>query len=220
MKIANYNYFEPITIEEENPETLIIENSVYFRKLIEDLLIQSSTDIGAFVTSEKDEPLSFSKYVQVITDIYNFSENERTLKTKIQKLITNEFAYSDKQYNLIESLNQFGILAANTVPYPVSFQTSLTLSDIVKILDFDIDYQYEKFWDKLIEFMKLEKELLNYKLFITINLKESISKEEYDQFIKDIQYRNIKLLMIEKHTHPDLDDLNHIRIVDNDLCVL
>ena len=47
-----------------------------------------------------------------------------------------------------------------------------------------------------------------------------MDEEECRQFQKMMKYNKIPLLMIERHTHPELDDSKKLRIIDKDLCVL
>lgn len=220
MKIVHPEYFDPITIEEDQPETLVIESPVYFRKIVSSLLLQGNTKDGDFILSEHDDPIAFNKNCLVITDIYNYVENDHQLKSKIQNIIFNEASYSRKLTTIITSLNEFGIELANETQYSVKFKDNITLIDLIKLYDFTIDLSCYEFWEKIIEYMKLCKELLHYKLFITINLKDSISEDEYKDFYKDICNNRIPLLMIERNSHEKLDDIKHLRIVDSDLCVI
>lgn len=220
MKIVHPEYFDPIIINGDQPETLVIENPVYFRKIVSILLFQSNTEDGDFILSEHDDPIAFNKNCIVISDIYNYAENDHQLKAKIQNMILNEASYSENLTSIITGLNEFGIELANRVTYSVKFKDNITLTDLIKMYDFSIDLSCYEFWEKIIEYMKLCKELLHYKLFITINLKDSISEEEYKNFNADICNSKIPLLMIERNSHENLDDICHLRIVDSDLCVI
>lgn len=88
------------------------------------------------------------------------------------------------------------------------------------MFDFDISFEYYDFWEKFIEYLKLSTTLLQYSLIITINLKDSMTQREYECFLKDMKNNKICLLMIERNTHDQYDDLEHLHIVDKDLCVL
>ena len=220
MKIVHPIYFDLINVENSIPETLVIENPVYFRKVVEELIEQKNTDCGEFVVSNDNESLLLSKTCVLITDIYNFEEYNRQIKNKVTNMIMDETEYYEKQTKLLSDINMFAIEMANAVPYPIRFKGNITILDVVKMLDFDTDLSDLSFWDKIIEYIKLCSELLNYKLFITVNLKDSISEAEYKAFIEDIYNNQILLLMIERHTHPDIDDSHHLMIVDKDLCVL
>lgn len=131
MKIVHPKYFDAITITDENPETLVIENALYFRQTISSIINQMETNIGDYVVSVDNEPVSMQKTCLLITDIYNFYQNDKRLKTKIQQMIVNEAQFSDKQFRLISDLNEFAINISNSVQYPVSFKEDITIADIV-----------------------------------------------------------------------------------------
>lgn len=219
MKIVNPKYFDVIEINDA-PETLVIENATFFRRIISELYEQCQTDIGDFVLSENNIPLSLSKSCQLVTDIYDFDKSARQAKTKIQQLLIKESISMDEQYDLLAKLNSFALKLANTLEYQISFKDNVSIADIIKLLDFNVDYKCLTFWERLEEYMSLCVDLLGYKLIITVNLKTSISKEEYKAFIHDIQCRSIPLLMIERSHYEELDNLNHLRIIDSQLCVL
>lgn len=220
MKIVHPEYFDVISISEDTPETLVVENSVYFREIVDSILFQKNTEVGDYVVSDHNEILSFSKSCLLITDIYNYYENDRQLKTKIQNMVLNEAQYSDKPRHLLADLNDYAIDMANTIPYSVKFKENITITDLIKFFDYSLDLSNFDFWERLLEYMKICKEQLNYKLVITVNLKDSISTEEYTEFIKYVADNKICLLMIERNIHDNLDETGHIRIVDSDLCVI
>ena len=55
---------------------------------------------------------------------------------------------------------------------------------------------------------------------MTVNLKDYVDNDEYIELIKFFKNKKIPTLMIERYTHEELDDISHIRIIDEDLCVL
>lgn len=220
MKIVNFEFFDPIEIKGYIPETLVIENSEYFRRVVSGLVQQRDEDIGQFVISDKIKTYNFSKVCLLLTDLYNSESNAKQIKTKINSLLVSEYQDIYDDTEVILKINEMGIALANAFPYDITFKNIITYSDLVKFLDFSLDFTEMEFWERFLETIKISYELLGYKLLITVNLKDSTSKEEYQKLIEDLQYRNIELLMIERHTHQELDDTNHIRIIDKDLCVL
>lgn len=220
MKIVNFEYFDPICIDPSEPETLVIENPEYFRRIVSGLIQQRDLDVGDFVVSDSNKTYIFSKACLLISDIYNCETNSKQIKTKICNLLLSEYQDVVDENEVLLKINQMGIALSNAFPYNISFKDNLTFSDLVKLLDFSLDLQSVDFWERFLEYIQVAYELLGFKMIITVNLKDSISVEEYDKLITDLKYRNIELLMIERHAHEELDDSKHIRIIDNDLCVL
>lgn len=221
MKLVNLKYFDVIPINESEPETLVIENCQLLRNLMEDLVYQIETDEGDFVLSdERNKPLLLSKSLMLMTDIFHLDTTGKSLKTKLNNLIISEYSDIEGREQLMERLNNLGITICNECPYPLSFKSNLTFTDVVKLLDFTLDISEGTFWERLMEYISVSFELLGFKSLVTLNLKDFISKEEYDELIKSFSYKNIPVLMIESRQHKDLDSNSHIHIIDNDLCVL
>ena len=221
MKLTHYQYFKPIEISSEQCKTLIIENPIYFRRIITDLYSQKETGYGEFVLSDsKEKVYELGKNCLLITDFFNYISLEKQIKTKLNGMITNDFQSSNEIVDLISKINEIGINISNDYMYPIKFKETLTFQDVVKMMDFSIDYEGMNFCEKFIEYVKTCFELFGYRLLITVNLKDLISEEEYELLIEDLGNRNIPILMIERHEHNEIDDNSNTILIDKDLCVL
>ena len=84
MKITNFKYFKPLEITVEQPKTLVIEDPVYYRKIISELIYQSESNIGEFVLfDEKDKNYDIGKNCLIITNIFDYVSLEKQIKSKI-----------------------------------------------------------------------------------------------------------------------------------------
>ncbi len=221
MKITSFQYFKPIEITSSNPKTLIIEDPIYYRKVISELINQSELNIGGFILSDdKDKILDLSKNCLIITDVFNYVSLEKQIKTKLNNLIGNEFQNKEEVIELVTQINDIGIKIINNYMYPVKFKENLTFQDVVKMMDFTIDFADLDFLEKFIEYIKICFEILRYKLLIIANLKEYVSREEYIVLKNDLINRNIPVLMIERHSNYELDAEEDMVIIDKDLCMI
>ena len=83
MKLLNHKYFDVIEVTEDNPETLIIEEPVLFRNIVDELNCQINNDDGDYVLSDNSSKiLSLPKSMMLITDIYNLDIYTKQLKNK------------------------------------------------------------------------------------------------------------------------------------------
>lgn len=221
MKLVNPHYFDVIEISDEEPETLVIESPHLFKDVLQALILQSEIDVGEFVLSESNTKiLSLSKYAMVLTDIFNYDTYSRQLKTKLTNIIISNYSEIDGKEKVIGDINELGVKIMNSLPYSVSFKSAISFTDVVKFLDFSFDFSECEFWDKFTEYISTAFELLNFKLLVTVNLKDFVDHEEYVELMKFFQNKKIPLLMIERHQHEELDDIFHLTIIDKDLCVL
>lgn len=221
MRITHEEYFDPIVIDEDNPQTLVIENPVYFRRALYELFGQIDNGRGGFVLSdEKFNILPIEKNCLLITDLFNLDLSSKTIKTKINQEITVNMKDDEISTELVTLFNRFSILAENSVNYPIKVNEQVTLADLVKLLDVTIDLSDMSQIEQIIQFMQLSNRLLKTKLFITINLKDFFTEDEYKEFEKELKQNKLPLLMIERHTHEEMDNHQFTRIIDKDLCVL
>lgn len=221
MKLLNHKYFDVIKVTEDCSETLIIEEPVLFRNVINELSYQVKNDEGDYVLSDDSSKiLSISKNMMLITDIYNLDIYLKQLKNKLTSIITTNYSDVDGKEQMIEMLNEVGVRIANNLPYSVTYKSNIAFNDVVKFLDFSFDYSTLSILESLTEIISTSFEVLKYKVLVTVNLKDFLEKRELDEIIKYFAYKKIPLLMLERHQHYELDDCKHTRIIDKDLCVI
>ena len=221
MKIVSRKYFDPIEITDDDPYTLVIENGREYRNVVHNLYWQSRFDGDVFEVSDNNKILDLAKTCSVLTDLFSLDVNERTVLTKLQKEISEEFAGSQLYYDAVSALNALGLAICSNSEFPLSFDMALKISDIVKMLGVCIKYDDPAtLIEKAVDYFVIAKKLLGKKLFIAVGLKDMMDEEEYHQFIKLVQYNKIPLLMLERHTHPGMDDVKLMTVIDEDLCVI
>lgn len=221
MKLTHYRYFKPIDITLGEPCTLVIEDPAYFRNIIIELLSQSETGIGDFILSDdKDKNYNLAKNSLIITDLFNFVALEKQIKIKLTGLIAKEYETKKVAGDLLAMVNLLGIDIMNNCQYPVKFKETITFQEIIKLMDFNINFNELNYIERFIEFVKICTDLFDYKLLVVVNIKEVMSEEEYMLFIQDIQNRGIPLLMIERFSSKELCKKCKEVIIDKDLCVI
>ena len=114
MKLVNPKYFEPIEINEENPQTLIIENNRLFRKAVFEMISQCENSVGEYVLSEENDIINFGKQTMVITDLFSMNFELKQIKTKINQVLI-EDVDDEIIREVISKLNELGTLLCSTV---------------------------------------------------------------------------------------------------------
>lgn len=221
MKLVNPKYFDVINISDENPETLVLENPNHFMGVLQSLKFQCETDEGDYVLSDESfRILPLSKSLMVIKDFLDFELYSKQLKNKLLGLISTNYTDLDSQQDVIANLNELAVEIVNNLPYSISFKQTINFTDLIKFLDFSFDYSGFTVWEQFSEYVSTIFDLLDYKILVTVNLKDYVDNDEYIELIKFFKNKKIPTLMIERYTHEELDDISHIRIIDEDLCVL
>ena len=220
MKIAHPYYFEPIVVSSENPETLVIEKGDYLRTIVSELTEQYKTGVGQFVVSDNNQIVDLSKSINLITDIFQLDLEGKIFKTKIQSYLAEVCYDSEEGAQLVSKIKQYAYKLSEQSLYPITFESEFQLTDLIKFLNFRFYPDSDSMIESVAEYMAGVMNILKKRLCITVNIKDFMSPEEYLEFIKLLQYKNIELLMIERHIHEEMDDINHRRIIDKDLCVI
>ena len=220
MKFVHPYYFDPIAVSSEYPETLVVERGDYLRTMISELNEQIRTGNGKYVVSSDNDIKDLGKTVNLITDIFQLDLEGKSFKTKIQSYLTDICFDSEEGAYLISQIKQYAYKLCDQSVYPIMFESEFQLPDLIKFLNFRFYPDCDNMIESLAEFIVGTMNIMKKKLFITVNLKDFMNPDEYKEFIKQCQYKGVELLMIERHTHPEMDDLQHIRIIDQDLCVI
>lgn len=178
MILSHHKYFEELKLKDNEPNYLIIENSIYFREILNELDNQIKNSVGDFFLSDNNNSLSLSKCCILLTSFYDLDNFTKMLKTKVTQEITNYLYEDELSIELLQTISKFSNLAENTVRYPIRFKDEITLLDIMKMLDLSIDYEGMTLVESLLQFMQMCHEALNIRLFITANLSDYMSSDE------------------------------------------
>ncbi len=219
MRLAHYELDEPLEFKEGKINTLTVENPVFYRKVVSELVEQSAGNQGGFFLSENDKLIEFSSSAEVITDVFNIVFDSRAILTKVSRAVTGEFAFrADETQKIITDINN---LANNIVPmldFPVKFNMVEDFEPVLKLLGFSVDTDNMDFCERLAEYICFLSKYMNKKLFIILNLKSCLSADEQREFFKLMQYKKINILLIENCDREKASENEIIRIIDKDLC--
>lgn len=219
MKFMFGNLSQPIEIKEGVISSLIIENQLLFRSLIEDIYNQIDSVSGKSVLSINNQPVNMSKMVELITTYIPFDINQKRFINKIinelEKLSLDDTYYLATQQILTDIERHINKMS-------FEFGTEIELSklsfpNLLKSLGILIIDDYEYPLENLINFFDVVLDLDNDKLFITVNLRSYYNDQELEPFLNTVINKKIKLLMIESYEHPILCNERRT-LIDSDLC--
>lgn len=219
MKLTYYCFEQPIEFAENSVNVLIIENSKMFREILSMLLSESEGYDTELILSDS-KTLSIEKYVELILSPFSLDLNNKKILNKLNDYLAKSLdSYEEKYNSLAYSMNQFGSDLTMLSQYSVIYSEIQNVQQIIKALDFKIDDDLP-INERIIEYMRLNRNLLGKKLFIFVGLKSYFAEEELKLFYKDIIAEKFDVLLIEGHQYSYIIDTEKIRIIDNDLCEL
>lgn len=219
MKIVNYKYFDVINFE-QSIQVLVVENLLLFRSIVSSLKFQINEKVGDFILSDKDEILDLSKHAILITDIYNLESIAKQVKTKVQQNLEKNCDEDEIFTDIFIRLNELGDKLVVSSSYSLIYKQELSKMEIIKLLDFQLDYSYETEIEQLIDYIDVLKDICKIKLFIFVGLGDYMTEDELIELAKIADYKGIKILMLERNNHGIQGEYLNKRIIDKDLCVI
>ena len=206
-----------IDFEDKSIFSLIIENKKLYRKIIEDLINNTSIDDGNIILSKNNKLIVPEKEIFVFSDYFNFDVNKFVLNKyykELKNLSENDFF--DETLEIKEVLRNYVTKLVEN-EYSIKLEEDLDISQILKA--FGIKFQRNKdLLLNLFEWIKILNELLGYEIFFFINLENFLSNDELVEFSKFILYNKYRVVFLENFNRNKLFDDDNLIIIDNDLC--
>ena len=221
MKIVLPQIDHVFDFDEECCITVVIENQRLFTDVIKDISEQIQGLYGRTVLSKGNKPVSMDKYAELISQFIPFDINQRTLISKVNSrmqqlavnednfMATNELLAEWERYLLNLSMNLTGNF---------SF-LKITAESLIKAAGMEFENEYDSLGEKLLDYMELVRTYDKDKLFVLVNLRSYLSDGETEAFIRDVQAREICILLLESVERQRICEENRY-VVDNDLCLI
>lgn len=203
----------------EAVNTIVIENRLLFRSVIEDIYTQIDGFNGKAVLTVNDKISDFSKYAELFSSFVPFDINKKSLISKItlamEKESLNEYKY-EQTMKILTDVEKYMECLSSSFNCNISY-SKITSSALIKAVGIEIVDDYTSLGEKVIDYMELVREFDREKMFFTVNLRSYISDDEADAFLKTIKKHDFKLIMFESKDYKMLS-CEHRRTIDDDLC--
>ena len=222
MKIINREWHRQIELKENVIHTLILENKVYYREIILELLRQHKGLEGDFVLSEKNKEIAFDKNSYFISDLFNIDINNKKVLTKVYATLQKQVEEDIVEYNQLTSVikRYFERLVFNN-NLDLEQDEEIDVMSLLKLGDFKIHFEESNYLEKIIKYMKVLIDLCGVKVIFLIGLHSIFNNNEIKQFYKEICLNKIKIVNIETQQFNDYSSEGYkelIYIFDKDNC--
>ena len=201
--------------------TLIIENPILFRALLQDITDQLSGLDGKGVLSENNKILNMTKNLELLDRFVPFELNSKAINSKIVADLETK-AVSDEFYaETVEVIGRIEALLSNLAfeyMCDVDF-TKVSIGSFIKASGVEVRSEQSSLAEKIIDYFELVTEFIGKKMFVTVNLRCYISDKDTDLFMETALSHGYHLLMIESFEHERLSHEKRL-IIDNDLCLI
>ena len=201
--------------------TLIIENPVLFRSLLQDITDQLSGLDGKAVLSENSKLLNIAKKLELLDRFIPFDLNSKAINSKIVADLELK-AVSDEFYSAtVETVGRMETLLNNLAfDYMCDIDfTKVSIGAFIKAAGVEVRSAQSGLAEKIIDYFELVTEFIGPKMFVTVNLRCYISDKDAELFIKTAISHGYHLLMIESFEHERLSCEKRL-VADSDLCLI
>ena len=91
---------------------------------------------------------------------------------------------------------------------------------MIKLLDIQLEHNYSSLLEEIVDYIDIFSQIIKTKLFVFISLRSYLTGEEFNNFIKIMDYKGIRILLIERYLSLDNSIVDNVQIIDKDLCVI
>ena len=220
MKIVYPNFNYTIDFENQNCFILTIENSKLFYDFCKDIFIQYNGETGDTIIFD-DEKFTMEKNSILFYDYFNIENNTTKIINLINKTITSELNNGDyikeisEINSLIVKLNQKLI---EEIDLPIIYSDDFSIEKFVKLSNYSVA-KNNKILEDILTSIEILINIKKVKLIIFINIFSILSEDEIYDLIKDLKYKDIKILFVNSYEKYKILDVEKI-IIDDDLCVI
>ena len=142
------------------------------------------------------------------------------MKNKLQQYVESNYDNDDLYQDVYHRLIEFGNDLINSSRYPLCFSQSFTKIDIIKMLDIQLEHNYSSLLEEVIDYIDIFSQIIKTKLFVFVSLRGFLTDEEFNNFMKIMDYKGIRVLLIERYLLLDNGMNSNVHIIDKDLCVI
>ncbi len=219
MNFAHPRLDNVLSIGGSAVSTLVIENPLFFRTLLEDMDEQISGGRGSAVISESNRMLSFDRHAEIIDSFLHFRLGRKPLLTKLinrlEATATNEENYL-RTAELTSELEKYIMMLSQDLPCGV-YCSKMSFGGILRAVGIDIADDCDGDLERLLDYMELTRELDHERLFILVNLRSFYPDAEVEAFFASVLSHELLILPIDSVSRARLKNERRIT-VDDDLC--
>lgn len=223
MKIVHPNIEQHIVIEPGTINLLVIEDAGSFYKFVREFADQCVGNPGRFVLSDGNQILEMRGNVSIVTSPFDFDCNQRhiinSVKSNLIRIAKEENHYSET-VELTSNIDRYllGLVSSFDLPSVSMELGEYEIDALIKNSEIAIRSDSESLSENLIEYMSLLRELMGAAVFVFVNLKTFLAKDELDALYEMAIYRELHLLLLENSESRYKHEAERQILIDADLC--
>lgn len=198
---------------------LVIENQKKMTEVITDIVGQTEGTEGRSVLSKENKLLRIDRNLELLSQFIPFDLNRKALLNRItsqmqERALQGEFfEQTQKVLGLWEKL-----CLDVSMEFSGDFNfTKIAADTLFKAAGMEIENEYERLSEKLLDYFELVEAYEAKKLFVLVNVRSFLEDQEMEAFLEEIVKRGYEILFLENTEHAPLKYEKRY-IIDADLC--
>lgn len=199
---------------------LVAESPRFLRRLMKDFNYASESNHIAI--TDQGKALKFDKDIDFVTNPLHLDFNNRRvtntlLKMLVKTSLSEDFYMSTNSFKskIVQYLDK--IVDAENFNFEVSAADDFTIDAIAKATNLHIVGDEDDFVALLIDYLSMMSDLAHIKLFVFMNLRSLLTRDELLRFCHDIDNHQINVLLLENHDYGKFSGITRI-LIDHDDC--
>lgn len=216
LQLKNFNFSIDL---DEKINTIIIENKIEYRKIVNSFVNELNIRDGNILLSKDIELLVPDKYLFTFYDYFTFDINKYALTRFYKKLKEiSMLEYSIETANLKSKIEEYVYNLTKQYDMYLDISYDLDVIEILKSLNVKIKQYSELLLDKIINYINVINEIFGIKHFVFIGFKEYFTEDEILDFYEYIIYNDFSIVLVEPNNVKTVQTKEKTYIIDEDLC--
>ena len=222
MKLVYPEWEQTIEFHENRIPVVVLEAPKYYRRIIGEISDQNGDGCGRFVLSDNDKEIEFKKYVQIILSPYAINTDDGRIVKRIYKQLE-EVALEEELLETREisgRITEYLYRLMGYYNYDLSCDETIDLQTLFKSAGIRPSFDSSDVLQQIVDYYELVRDSLGIRLFIMINFRTLLTREELEDFYATIANKKISVLLLENRINGGKIDCEDVLTIDSDLCEL
>lgn len=220
MKLSYPEWNKALDFNEDTIWVVNIENPAFFSKVVDEINKQQMTGIGRFVLSEGENILPLDKNTEfIISPLSLDCENKKLQNALIKHFakVANEEEYLESK-RIATDISKYLYNLSDYIEVNVEIPDEIDTVQLIKAAGIKIAHDDDTVVNRFVDYLILQRDLLNTSLIICVNIKKFFSVEELQKIYSAMALKKIPLLLFESGSQGVKIVGENCLTIDEDLC--
>lgn len=221
MRLIHTGYHLELVLQENQIIVLSIENPKAYTDMLHDIWNQVQGENGEFILSEQEKIKNISKEMECIFNPFLLDCNDKKVIAKLYQELREQAdsIFIKESILLNSSILEYIDKLFLQVPYALEYKVDFDIMGLLKLYGVKIDSFGESLLDKIVEYLRVMKQVCGVAIYVFIGLKQYLAEDELRKLYEFVFYEKIYLIIIEA-SHSQSIDGEKCWIFDKDMCII